>query len=144
MKSMNIDEMREYMSRPEGNCWVGVNMADGNMAMVSRYGTTEEFICEYDGKSCGDEMETTDIEKALRWLWNRRANKGGMSFLVFRRRVDGMIKKAGGGISVSYRADRENGRHIAQCSDGTKIIGNTSSLRVSVRWGAGHAATAEL
>lgn len=46
MKSMNIDEMREYMSRPEGNCWVGVNMADGNMAMVSRYGTTEEFICE--------------------------------------------------------------------------------------------------
>jgi hypothetical protein len=27
--------------------------------------------------------------------------------LVFRRRVEGMIKKAGGGISVSYRADRE-------------------------------------
>ena len=127
MRSMNIDEMREYMSRPEGNCWVGVSMADGNMAMVSR-----------------DEMETTDLEKALKWLWNRKANKGGMSFLVFRRRVEGMIKKAGGGISVSYRADRENGRHIAQCSDGTKIIGSTSSLRVSVRWGAGHAAVAEL
>lgn len=29
MKSMNIDEMREYMSRPEGNCWVGVDTADG-------------------------------------------------------------------------------------------------------------------
>ena len=72
MKSMNIDEMREYMSRPEGNCLVSVNMADDNMAMVSRYGTAEEFICEYDGKSCGDEMETTDIDKALDWLFVRQ------------------------------------------------------------------------
>lgn len=55
-----------------------------------------------------------------------------------------MVKRAGGGISVSYRADRENGRHIASCSDGTKIIGSTSSLKVSVRWGSGHAAVAEL
>lgn len=144
MSAMSIEEMREYMSRPEGNCWVGVSMANGNTAMVSRYGITEEFICEYDGEPCGDEMETDDLDKALRWLWNRKANKGGMSFLVFRRRVEQMVKRAGGGISVSYRADRENGRHIASCSDGTKIIGSTSSLKVSVRWGSGHAAVAEL
>lgn len=49
MSAMSIEEMREYMSRPEGNCWVGVSMANGNTAMVSRYGITEEFICEYDG-----------------------------------------------------------------------------------------------
>ena len=55
-----------------------------------------------------------------------------------------MVQRAGGGISVSYRADRENGRHIAHCSDGTKIIGSISSLKVSVRWGSGHAAVAEL
>lgn len=51
MNAMSIEEMREYMSRPEGNCWVGVSMANGNTAMVSRYGITEEFICEYDGES---------------------------------------------------------------------------------------------
>ena len=50
MSAMSIEEMREYMSRPEGNCWVGVSMANGNTAMVSRYGITEEFICEYDGE----------------------------------------------------------------------------------------------
>ena len=135
---MTFEEMRVYMTRSEGNCWVGVNMADGNMAMISRFGKEQEFICDYDGASLGDEMETEDIDKALRWLWNRKASKGGMSFLVFRH------KKAGGGISVNYRADRENGRHFANCSDGTRIIGSTSSLKVSVRWGSGHAAVAEL
>lgn len=32
---MTFEEMRVYMTRPEGNCWVGVSMADGNMAMIS-------------------------------------------------------------------------------------------------------------
>ena len=31
---MTFEEMRVYMTRPEGNCWVGVSMADGNMAMI--------------------------------------------------------------------------------------------------------------
>lgn len=100
---MTFEEMRVYMTRSEGNCWVGVSMADGNMAMISRFGEEQEFICDYDGASLGDEIETDDIDKALRWLWNRKASKGGMSFLVFRRR-----------------------------------------LKVSVRWGSGHAAVAEL
>ena len=100
---MTFEEMRVYMTRPEGNCWVGVSMADGNMAMISRFGKEQEFICDYDGISLGDEMETEDIDKALRWLWNRKASKGGMSFLVFRHRVEEMVKKAGGGISVNYR-----------------------------------------
>lgn len=141
---MTFEEMRVYMTRSDGNCWVGVSMADGNMAMISRFGKEQEFICDYDGASLGDEMKTEDIDKALRWLWNRKASKGGMSFLVFRHRVEEMVKKAGGGISVNYRADRENGRHFANCSDGTRIIGSTSSLKVSVRWGSGHAAVAEL
>lgn len=141
---MKYEEMKIYMTRPEGNCWVGVQMADGNMAMISRFGEAEEYICDYDGVPQGDEMETDDIDKALRWLWNRKANPGGMSFLAFRRRVEKMVKRAGGGISVHYQADRDNGRHFANCSDGTRIIGSTSSFKVSVRWGSGHAAIAEL
>lgn len=46
---MTFEEMRVYMTRSEGNCWVGVSMADGNMAMISRFGEEQEFICDYDG-----------------------------------------------------------------------------------------------
>lgn len=60
---MTFEEMRVYMTRSEGNCWVGVSMADGNMAMISRFGEEQEFICDYDGVSLGDEMETEDIDK---------------------------------------------------------------------------------
>ena len=48
---MTFEEMRVYMTRSEGNCWVGVSMADGNMAMISRFGEEQEFICDYDGVS---------------------------------------------------------------------------------------------
>lgn len=61
-----------------------------------------------------------------------------MSYKVFRRKVNALIAKAGGGISVRFSNDSEKGRYCASCSDGTTIIGNEVCLRVSVRWGSGH------
>lgn len=61
-----------------------------------------------------------------------------MSYEVFRRKVNALIAKAGGGLAVRFFTDTESGRHYASCSDGTVIIGNTACLKVSVRWGSGH------
>lgn len=57
-----------------------------------------------------------------------------MSYEVFRRKVNALIERAGGGISVRFRNDAEAGKFFANCSDGTVIIGNSQTLRVSVRW----------
>lgn len=67
-----------------------------------------------------------------------------MSYDVFKQRVNALIRKAGGRISVHFYHDNEKGRHYANCSDGTTIIGNTSNLNVSVRWGSGHAGVATI
>lgn len=60
-----------------------------------------------------------------------------MSYEVFRRKVNALIRKVEG-VSVKFYIDNENGKYYANCSDGTTIIGNSSSLKVSVRWGSGH------
>ena len=39
------------------------------MKMVSQCTPDGLFFCEYYGESSGDEMETTDIDKALDWLF---------------------------------------------------------------------------
>ena len=68
-----------------------------------------------------------------------------MSYEVFQQKVNALIRKAGGRISVNFRHDKEKGRYFANCSDGTRIIGNSSSLKVSVRWGNGqHAGVAKI
>lgn len=67
-----------------------------------------------------------------------------MSYEVFKTKVRAIVRKAGGRISVGFHNDREKGRYFANCSDGTTIIGNSSSLKVSVRWGNGHAGVAEI
>lgn len=61
-----------------------------------------------------------------------------MSYEVFKRKVNALIAKAGGGIKVRFSSDTEKGRHFAKCSDGTTIIGNNTCLKVTVRWGSGH------
>ena len=137
---MNYEEMREYLLRMENDCCVYVNTSDGGTATVSHMNGDEEFVCSYKGKG----METKDVDKALRWLWNRKADVGGMCFVEFQKRINKIIERAGGGITVRYKVDREKGRHFAFCSDGSTIIGNTSSLKVAVRWGSDHAAVAEL
>ena len=67
-----------------------------------------------------------------------------MSYEVFKTKVRAIVRKAGGRISVGFYNDREKGRYFANCSDGTTIIGNSSRLKVSVRWGNGHAGVAEI
>lgn len=57
-----------------------------------------------------------------------------MSYEVFRRKVNALIKRAGGGIKVRFSNDPELGKHYANCSDGTTIIGSESCLKVTVRW----------
>lgn len=57
-----------------------------------------------------------------------------MSYEVFKTKVNALIERAGGGIGVRFSRDAEKGKHFANCSDGTVIIGNESCLKVSVRW----------
>lgn len=66
---MNREEMRKFML--EKPCrWVGRKISKNNMKMVSQYSEDNSFCCEYDGKSLGDEIETSDIDKALDWLFS--------------------------------------------------------------------------
>lgn len=67
-----------------------------------------------------------------------------MSFEVFKNKIISLIDRAGGGILVDFSTDQENGRHIACCSDGTKIVGNSVCARLSVQWGSGHRAFATI
>ena len=61
-----------------------------------------------------------------------------MAFDVFQNKVKALIERAGGGISVKFYNDKEIGKFFARCSDGTTIIGNPTSLKVTVRYGSGH------
>ncbi len=67
-----------------------------------------------------------------------------MSYEVFRRKVNALVAKAGGNISVRFSRDDDKGKFFANCSDGTTIIGNMASLKVTVRFGRGHQATAAI
>ena len=67
-----------------------------------------------------------------------------VSYKDFKLRVNALAQKAGG-ITVNYRKI-PNG-FCALCSDGTEIIGYTSVLKVTVRWGGtnkNHQALAEI
>ena len=61
-----------------------------------------------------------------------------MSFEIFKEKIAAVAKRAGSDIKVRFSTDPETGRHRAECSDGTTITANTTSLRISVRWGSGH------
>ena len=66
-----------------------------------------------------------------------------MSYERFKAHINGLISKAGGGITVRFK-HTEDGKHYANCSDGTVITGNSSSLKLTVRYGSGHQAMAEV
>lgn len=59
-----------------------------------------------------------------------------MSYDVFCERVTDIVNRSGSKVRFS----RENGKHIARCSDGVTIIGNSECPRVLVKWGSGHSA----
>ena len=61
-----------------------------------------------------------------------------MSYERFQEKVNALIKRAGGNIKVWFSTDEEKGKHTARCSDGTTIIGNSTVLKLTVRWGSGH------
>jgi hypothetical protein len=63
-----------------------------------------------------------------------------MSFASFKERILSFAEATG--ASVVFR--HVDGKHIAELSDGTTITGNTTARRVSVQWGSGHMAYAEL
>ena len=67
-----------------------------------------------------------------------------MSYEVFERKVNALIKKAGGKITVLFHNDTDKGKFFAIFSDGTTIIGNPKSLKVTVRFGSGHQAMATI
>lgn len=62
-----------------------------------------------------------------------------MSYENFQSRVNALIARVGG-ITADF--SHEDGKHIAVCSDGTKIVGNAISTSVKVIWGSGHASHA--
>ncbi len=63
-----------------------------------------------------------------------------MSYDVFQERVKGLVSQVGSAVTFTH----EDGQHIARCSDGTTIIGNTICSKVLVKWGSGHFAYATI
>lgn len=63
-----------------------------------------------------------------------------MSYAVFCNRVSELVNKLG--LSVEF--SQKDGRHFARVSDGTRIVGNSTSSRVEIRWGSGHKAIAAI
>lgn len=61
-----------------------------------------------------------------------------MSYEVFCKRVSDVAKRTG----AKARFYREDGKHIAKCTDGVTIIGNSECPNVLVKWGSGHTALA--
>lgn len=67
-----------------------------------------------------------------------------MSYEVFRRKVNALIQRTDSSIKVKFHHDADLGRFFANCSDGTTIIGNSSAMKVTVRFGSGHQAMAAI
>ena len=66
-----------------------------------------------------------------------------MSYEVFQKRINALLRRVkGGGITVSF--SHRDGKHYANFSDGTTIIGNSVSMKVAVKWGSGHVASATI
>ena len=63
-----------------------------------------------------------------------------MSYAVFCDHVTELVNKLG----LSAEFSQKDGKHYAKVSDGTKIIGNSTSARVEIRWGSGHKAYASI
>lgn len=66
-----------------------------------------------------------------------------MSYESFMQRVNALAARVGN-IKVDFCHDREKGKYVAGCSDGTTIIGFPHSMKVTVRWGSSHMAMAEI
>lgn len=72
----------------------------------------------------------------------RKGRVFDMGYEAFKARVNALIERSNAGICVRFSTDNEKGKHYANCSDGTTIIGNLSGLKVTVKWGSGHTSMA--
>lgn len=61
-----------------------------------------------------------------------------MTFERFKHMVNSLIARTGDGIKVRFFNDVETGRFIAACSDNNTIIGNSTSLKLTIRSGKNH------
>lgn len=67
-----------------------------------------------------------------------------MKYYSFRKKVIALIERAKMPASTNVKFSEEDGKYYARISDGTTIIGNSESLKVSVCWGSGHQALATI
>lgn len=67
-----------------------------------------------------------------------------MSYESFKAKVQILLSRIGQSSSVQFSNDEEKGKYSAKCSDNVTIIGNSSSLKVTVKWGSGHTAMANI
>ena len=67
-----------------------------------------------------------------------------MNYEGFMSKVVDIVVRAGGGLNVRFSNDREHGKFLALVSDGTMIIGRPNCLKITVRFGSGHQAMAEI
>lgn len=64
-----------------------------------------------------------------------------MSYEVFCKKVYELLRA----LNMKARFIKtDDGRYIAKVSDGSTIIGNSVSLKVTLRWASGHQAMAEI
>lgn len=67
-----------------------------------------------------------------------------MSYESFKAKVQTLLGRIGQRSSVQFSKDEEKGKYFAKCSDDVMIIGHSGSLKVTVKWGAGHTAMATI
>ena len=68
-----------------------------------------------------------------------------MPYEVFQQRVNRLVSGMKGiRPTVNFRHDADSGKHYANFSDGTTIVGNTVAKKVMVRWGSGHQSVATI
>lgn len=67
-------QARNYLLRPQGNCWIGSRTNNGLVKTVTRWSEELVFECEFDGYDCtappnAQPFTTKDVDAALRWLY---------------------------------------------------------------------------
>lgn len=63
-----------------------------------------------------------------------------MSYEVFCKQVSDIVRRTG----ANAKFFKEDGKHVAHCTDGVTIIGNSECPNVLVKWGSGHMAIATI
>lgn len=66
-----------------------------------------------------------------------------MSYEAFVAMVNALITRKKLNIKPRFYNDTEKGKYYANCVD-VKIIGNSLSKKVTVKWGSGHTAMASI